>query len=203
MYGSRFNAPLTADIIASALAAAHAQSNGPPPLDVTASLSALVSNNTPSAASKASSSAIISKMSAKMPNASAFLKLFSHTPASEAVGSAQVTIFAPSNEAMKGMPDELNEKLAQSKYAEHRNLFASQHLVVLDGEVSASANAHGFATANPAKSITYGEVSSSGELSASLYNNNYEEVAKANILETYQDHTTGTTIHVMSSALLD
>jgi uncharacterized surface protein with fasciclin (FAS1) repeats len=203
-------APITAasvhELIASALAAAQA----PPPLDVTASLSALVQNNTPNASSKASSAAILSKMSAKMPEASAFLKLLSHTPVAEAVGSAPVTIFAPSNAAMKLMPNDFNTTLAKASFAEHRDLFARQHMVIADSEASASSSAAGgapgFPTANPAKSIMYesgSEATSSSSLAAALYNNSYEQVASANILETYTDHASGTTVHVMSSALLD
>jgi hypothetical protein len=142
------------------------------------------------------------------------MKLLKATDAGASLGKdgSSVTLFAPDNKAMAAMPNKMNSVFAETKMAAHRNLFAQQHIApeVVEQISSAQSNYRKpvspddmvFASANPNKHIGFGR-NADGVMQATLYDNSLNPVASADISKTITDHSTGVTLHVMSSALLD
>jgi uncharacterized surface protein with fasciclin (FAS1) repeats len=201
------------EIVSAALAAAmKAPEPAGPSIDPSQSLTSLLEARSASRAStmkndKMAASKMFAGVSAKVPEVAAFMKLISNSAIGEAIASApagtDVTIFAPSNAAMKALPNNLNAKFAETEMADYRELFASQHVVFKPVEQAASSrNGVKLGTAARNKTLMYRK-GTNGELMASMQNTTSDMAASASILETYQNHQTGLTVHVMSDALMD
>jgi len=190
------------DLIASAIAS---MTRSAPQLDASAPLSSLLYSE-PAPDVSASALAGVST-----PEVSAFMKLLDNTRAKAEIGrpGTRVTVFAPDNKAMAAMRGDMNTRLATKDMAEKRELFARQHLVVMDSQDQQSAAHHSgsvmFTTANPVKHLSYGltDPTASSRLAVTLHNAKFEPSASADIVKTITDHTTGTTLHVLSGALID
>jgi uncharacterized surface protein with fasciclin (FAS1) repeats len=200
------------EIVSAALAAAmKAPEPAGPSIDPSQSLTSLLEARSASKASsmkngKKNAATTFAGVSAKVPEVAAFMKLISNSAIGEAIASApagtDVTIFAPSNAAMKALPNNLNAKFAETEMADYRELFASQHVVFKPVEQAASSQHGRLRTAARDKDLMYRK-GPDGKLMASMKNTTSDMAASASILETYQNHQTGLTVHVMSDALMD
>ena len=200
------------EIVSAALAAAmKAPEPAGPSIDPSQSLTSLLEARSASKASsvlngKKTATAVFAGVSAKVPEVAAFMKLISNSSIGEAIASApagtDVTIFAPSNAAMKALPNNLNAKFAETEMADYRELFASQHVVFKPVEQAASAKDGLLNTAARKKRIAYRNAPGGG-LMVGMRTDKDDMAASASILETYQNHQTGLTVHVMSDALMD
>jgi uncharacterized surface protein with fasciclin (FAS1) repeats len=200
------------EIVSAALAAAmKAPEPAGPSIDPSQSLTSLLEARSASSAKsmqngKKNAATMFAGVSAKVPEVAAFMKLISNSAIGEAIASApagtDVTIFAPSNAAMKALPNNLNAKFAETEMADYRELFASQHVVFKPVEQAASSRNGQLQTAARGKMTKYGK-NAAGDLMASMQTKDRDMAASASILETYQNHQTGLTVHVMSDALMD